>query len=83
MSRFAGRAMNDRSRVARLAPWLTPPTLLLMWLSAGGWQSAVGWLTLAGLVIISAVVITLEVATLRKWGGWWGEKKPDGTPRWP
>lgn len=34
-----------------------------------------------GLVPALAIAVTLEVATTRQWGGFWGEKNPDGTPR--
>lgn len=32
-------------------------------------------------VPILAVAVVLEVATSRRWGGFWGEKEDDGSPK--
>lgn len=40
-------------------------------------------LTLIGTMPTLAAAVLLEVATARRWGGVWGEKNPDGTPKYP
>ena len=61
--------------VGRFAPWATiavsPFLVLAVW----------SWWVFVIVVAVDAVVAVTELATLREWEGFWGEKNPDGTPR--
>lgn len=67
---------------ARLAPWAYVIGAPLSWVTLGGPSASYGWVWLLVLIAIGIPVVMLEVATLRKQGGFWGEKNDDGTPRY-
>lgn len=73
--------MSDRHRsVARRMPWVAIALSPLV--IAGLWDTTNRFLLVVVVVLIDTFVALLELATIRKWGGFLGEKRPDGRPRY-